>query len=109
MGFGRVRATVHLVEGSPWDEAIISVLAPQSPYRPWRLNNSESIRPGDTLIGSIAADTDKPMPRSTAALSSACNTTNPPRPTSPAGPPKARRKPRSSAASNAYLPAKSGL
>jgi hypothetical protein len=28
-------STVHIVEGQPWKDALISVLEPRSPYRPW--------------------------------------------------------------------------
>jgi hypothetical protein len=50
------RADVHLVEGSPWAEAIISVLSARSPYRPWRTDDSASIRPGDKLIAVVDTD-----------------------------------------------------
>lgn len=55
-GFGKIRAAVHLVEGSPWDEAIISVLAARSRYRPWRVDDTEPIRPGHKLIAVLDTD-----------------------------------------------------
>lgn len=47
-------ATVHIVDGRPWQDALISVLETRSPYRPWR--TSGGIRPGDAAIGVLDTD-----------------------------------------------------
>jgi len=46
--------TVHIVEGQPWKEALISVLEPRSPYRPWR--PATNIEPGDAVIAVLDTD-----------------------------------------------------
>lgn len=47
-------ATVHVVDGRPWQDALISVLERRSPYRPWRTRGG--IRPGDAAIGVLDSD-----------------------------------------------------
>ncbi|OBK57324.1 hypothetical protein A5653_10040 [Mycobacterium colombiense] len=47
-------AAVHIVDGRPWQDALISVLERRSPYRPWR--TSGGIRPGDAAIGVLDTD-----------------------------------------------------
>jgi len=44
-------ARVHVIEGRPWKDAIISVLEPRSPYRPW--HTAGGIEPGDAVITGI--------------------------------------------------------
>jgi hypothetical protein len=46
--------TVHIVEGQPWKEALISVLEPRSPYRPWQ--PATNIEPGDAVIAILDTD-----------------------------------------------------
>jgi hypothetical protein len=33
---------LHIVEGSEWKDAVIALLEPESPYRPWRLGFGEA-------------------------------------------------------------------
>lgn len=47
-------SAVHIVDGRPWQDALISVLEPRSPYRPWRA--SGGIRAGDAAIGVLDTD-----------------------------------------------------
>ena len=49
-------ANVHVIEGRPWKDALIRVLEPRSPYRPWHA--ADGIEPGDAVIAVL--DTDPP-------------------------------------------------
>lgn len=49
-------AKVHVVEGRPWKDALIKILAPACPYRPW--HHAQGIVPGDAVI--VVLDTDPP-------------------------------------------------
>lgn len=44
----RSRQQVFLVEGRPWNEAVIAYLEPRSPYRPWTINTG--VAKGDLLV-----------------------------------------------------------
>lgn len=46
--------TVHIVAASPWKQAILAVLDPDSPYRPW--SALDDLRPGDLVIGVLDTD-----------------------------------------------------
>ncbi len=46
--------TVCFVTGRPWKDAVISLLEPRSPYRPW--TTQESVEPGHSVV--VALDTD---------------------------------------------------
>ncbi|MCV7194032.1 hypothetical protein [Mycolicibacterium brumae] len=45
---------VHRVHGRPWVDAVITLLQPRSPYRPWII--AADVEPGDQLI--VTLDTD---------------------------------------------------
>ena len=47
-------ANVHVIEGRPWKDALIRVLEPQSPYRPWHF--ADGIEPGDAIIAVLDTD-----------------------------------------------------
>jgi hypothetical protein len=49
-------ANVHVIEGRQWKDALILVLEPWSPYRPWRAG--DGIEPSDAVIAVL--DTDPP-------------------------------------------------
>lgn len=46
--------TIHIVEGTPWQDALIRVVAPESPLRPWQVD--APVSPGDAVI--VVLDTD---------------------------------------------------
>lgn len=46
--------TARIIHGRPWKDAIISILDPRSPYRPW--SGVERAEPGDALV--MVLDTD---------------------------------------------------
>ncbi|CAA0138286.1 Uncharacterised protein [Mycolicibacterium vanbaalenii] len=48
---------LHIVEGSDWKDAVISLLDSRSPYRPWRYGFGEA-RMGDPVA--IVLNTDPP-------------------------------------------------
>jgi hypothetical protein len=50
----KTRRQVHLIEGRPWKDALISFLEPRSPYRPWLSHGV--INKGDDII--VSLDTD---------------------------------------------------
>ncbi len=45
---------VHVIEGRPWKDAIISAVEPRSPYRPWHA--ADGIEPGDAVIAVLDTD-----------------------------------------------------
>lgn len=45
---------VHVVRGTPWKDAIITLLQPRSPYRPWRA--AFGVEPGDGVIAILDTD-----------------------------------------------------
>lgn len=45
---------LHIVEGRPWKDALISLLAPSSPYRPWR--HSDDVHVGDAVVAVLDTD-----------------------------------------------------
>ena len=45
---------VHVIEGRPWKDALISVVEPRSPYRPWHA--ADGIEPGDAIIAVLDTD-----------------------------------------------------
>jgi hypothetical protein len=45
---------VDIIEGTPWKDAVISVLEPRSPYRPWYA--AGSTEPGDAVIAVLDTD-----------------------------------------------------
>jgi hypothetical protein len=45
---------VHIIEGRPWKDALISVVEPRSPYRPWHA--ADGIEPGDAIIAVLDTD-----------------------------------------------------
>ena len=47
-------ARVHVIEGRPWKDALISVVEPRSPYRPWHA--ADGIEPGDAVIAVLDTD-----------------------------------------------------
>jgi len=47
-------ARVHVIEGRPWKDAIISVLESRSPYLPW--HTAGGIEPGHAVIGVLDTD-----------------------------------------------------
>ena len=47
----RTRRQVHLVEGRPWKDALISFLEPRSPYQPWVKRST--ITKGDIVIAAL--------------------------------------------------------
>ena len=47
-------ARVHVIEGRPWKDALISVVEPRSPYRPWHA--ADGIEPGDAIIAVLDTD-----------------------------------------------------
>jgi hypothetical protein len=47
-------ANVHVIEGRPWMDALISVMEPRSPYRPWHA--ADGIEPGDAVIAVLDTD-----------------------------------------------------
>jgi hypothetical protein len=49
-------AKVHVIEGRPWKDALIRVLEPRSPYRPWHA--ADGIEPGNAVVAVL--DTDPP-------------------------------------------------
>jgi hypothetical protein len=54
MGESPSVARVHVVVGRPWKDALIKVLAPGCPYRPW--SYGEDVEPGDGVI--LVLDTE---------------------------------------------------
>src|SRR4051812_36085017 len=48
---------LHIVEGSDWKDAVIALLEPRSPYRPWRYAFGEA-HEGDPVA--VILDTDPP-------------------------------------------------
>lgn len=50
MGSDPAKSKMHVVEGRPWEEAVITVLEPRSPYRPWRTDDFEPIEQGDRVV-----------------------------------------------------------
>jgi hypothetical protein len=56
MGPSPTKSTMHVVEGRPWKEAIITVLEPRSPYRPWRADEFDRIQDGDRVVAVINTD-----------------------------------------------------
>ena len=47
-------AKVHVIEGRPWKDALMSVVEPRSPYRPWHV--ADGIEPGDAVIAVLDTD-----------------------------------------------------
>ena len=47
-------ARVHVIEGRPWKDALIRVVEPRSPYRPWHA--ADGIEPGDAVIAVLDTD-----------------------------------------------------
>jgi hypothetical protein len=47
-------ARVHVIVGRPWKDALISVVEPRSPYRPWHA--ADGIEPGDAVIAVLDTD-----------------------------------------------------
>lgn len=45
---------VHIVDGQPWKDALISILEPRSPYRPW--HTASGIQLGDAAIAVLDTD-----------------------------------------------------
>jgi hypothetical protein len=39
---------VRIIKGKPWKDAVISVLEPRSPYRPW--SGADRVEPGDAVV-----------------------------------------------------------
>jgi hypothetical protein len=56
MGSGPDKSTMHVVEGHPRKEAVITVLEPRSPYRPWRADDFEPIKDGDRVVAVLDTD-----------------------------------------------------
>lgn len=56
MGSSPDKSKMHVVEGRPWKEAIITLLEPRSPYRPWRTDDFDPINEGDRVIAIIDTD-----------------------------------------------------
>lgn len=56
MGSSPEKSNMHVVEGRPWKEAIITVLEPRSPYRPWHTDDFNPIDEGDRVIAIIDTD-----------------------------------------------------
>jgi len=46
---------LHIVEGSIWKDAVIALLEPASPYRPWRYS-FEEVSPGDLVVVVLGTD-----------------------------------------------------
>lgn len=47
-------ARVHVIEGRPWKDALISIVEPRSPHRPWYAG--DGVEPGDVLIAVLDTD-----------------------------------------------------
>jgi hypothetical protein len=56
MGPSPPKSTMHVVEGRPWKEAVITVLEPRSPYRPWRADEFDRIKDGDRVVAVLDTD-----------------------------------------------------
>ncbi len=46
---------LHVIQSSDWKDAVITVLAPASPYRPWR-TEAVDISEGDLLLFAVSTD-----------------------------------------------------
>ena len=56
MESGPRKSKMYVVEGRPWKQAIITVLEPRSPYRPWRADEFDRIQDGDRVVAVIDTD-----------------------------------------------------
>ena len=56
MGSVPRKSKMHVVEGGPWKEAVITVLEQRSPYRPWRTDDFEPIEEGDRVVAVLDTD-----------------------------------------------------
>lgn len=50
------KSYMHVVEGRPWKEAVITVLEPRSTYRPWHPGEFDAIKEGDRLVAVLDTD-----------------------------------------------------
>lgn len=50
MSFVPAAADVHVVLGSPWKQAVISLIELRSPYQPWSMDGLHSISPRIGLL-----------------------------------------------------------
>ena len=50
-----IRHRLHILEAAYWKAGVITLLAPSSPYRPWRYAIGE-VRPGDYALLALGTD-----------------------------------------------------